>query len=71
LSDGLGTLNMDTKHNEKREQIRSMHGRGGGSHLMAGIKGLGYGLFGGLTSVFTQTYEGAKHEGVEVILFID
>lgn len=56
---------MDTKHNEKRDQIRT-HSGGGGSHLVAGIKGFGYGLYGGLTSIVTQTYEGVRDEGVEV-----
>ncbi|OWF52509.1 Vacuolar protein sorting-associated protein 13D [Mizuhopecten yessoensis] len=64
LSDGVGTLNMDTKHNDTRDQIRT-HSGGGGSHLVAGIKGFGYGLYGGLTSIVTQTYEGVKEEGVE------
>ncbi|XP_060085097.1 intermembrane lipid transfer protein VPS13D-like [Ylistrum balloti] len=64
LSDGVGTLNMDTKHNDTRDQIRT-HSGGGGSHLVAGIKGFGYGLYGGLTSIVTQTYEGVREEGVE------
>lgn len=30
---------------------------------MAGVKGFGHGLFGGLTSLVTQPYEGMKEDG--------
>lgn len=37
-----------------------------GEHLIAGLKGLGLGLLGGVTSVFKQSYEGAANEGLQV-----
>lgn len=66
LSDGLGIVAMDDKHQKKRKEIRQISTAGGNEHLIAGLKGLGFGLFGGMTSVFTQTYEGAVQEGVQV-----
>lgn len=66
LSDGLGVVAMDDKHQQMRKQMRPQSTAGGSDHLMAGLKGLGFGLIGGVTSVFTQTYEGAVQEGVQV-----
>ena len=37
-----------------------------GDHLVAGFKGLGMGLVGGLTSMVTQPIEGASEKGVPV-----
>ncbi|KFM78297.1 Vacuolar protein sorting-associated protein 13D, partial [Stegodyphus mimosarum] len=65
LSDGLGLVTMDEKHQKIRKQIRQQSASTGNDHLMAGLKGLGFGLIGGVTSVFTQTYEGAVQEGVQ------
>lgn len=42
LSDGLGKVTMDDEHEEMRQRIRQ-----GDSHIMAGIKGLGFGILGG------------------------
>ncbi|KAG8283042.1 hypothetical protein J6590_023572 [Homalodisca vitripennis] len=64
LSDGLGMVILDDDHEEARRRIRRAHSGTSGDHLVAGVKGLGYGLFGGLTSVFKQTYEGAANEGI-------
>ena len=33
-------------------------------HLVAGLKGLGFGMLGGLTSVVTETYDGVANDGV-------
>ena len=33
-------------------------------HLVAGLKGLGYGMLGGLTSIVLETYDGVANEGV-------
>ena len=47
-----------------------VHGLYGGKddkskeHLVAGLKGLGYGMLGGLTSIVTETYDGVAHEGI-------
>ncbi|XP_077998114.1 intermembrane lipid transfer protein VPS13D-like [Glandiceps talaboti] len=68
LSDGIGTITMDSKHQEIREVIRSSHGGRSRDHMVAGLKGLGFGIVGGLTSVFTQTYEGASQDGVEGLI---
>ncbi|XP_054721064.1 intermembrane lipid transfer protein VPS13D-like [Uloborus diversus] len=65
LSDGLGMVAMDDKHQKMRKQIRQQSTAAGNDHLMTGLKGLGFGILGGVTSVFTQTYEGAVQEGVQ------
>ncbi|XP_026679055.1 vacuolar protein sorting-associated protein 13D-like [Diaphorina citri] len=57
LSDGLGKVILDEQHEEARQKIRQSHGGSGGDHIMAGLKGLGLGVLGGVTSVFRQTYE--------------
>lgn len=63
LSEGLSVVTMDDKHQEKRKKISSEQKAGSSDHIMAGLKGLGVGLLGGVTSIFTQTYEGASSEG--------
>ncbi|XP_015598611.1 vacuolar protein sorting-associated protein 13D isoform X2 [Cephus cinctus] len=62
LSDGLGWVIMDERHEEARQRIRS-NTAGSSDHLVAGLKGLGFGLLGGVTSIFKQTYDGATNEG--------
>lgn len=57
---------MDETHDEARRRIRSVRSGRGTDHLVAGIKGLGFGLRGGFTSVIEQTYRGAVNEGVKV-----
>ena len=42
------------------------HGGGSKDQLVAGFKGFGLGLVGGLTSLVKQTYSGASHDGVAV-----
>ncbi|CAH1798376.1 unnamed protein product [Owenia fusiformis] len=68
LSDGLGNLTMDHKHQDLRHSIKSDHQGSGGAQLVGGIKGLGHGLWGGLTSVISQTYEGASSKGIEGLI---
>lgn len=63
LSDGLGKVTMDDEHEEMRQRIRQ-----GDGHIMAGIKGLGFGLLGGATGIFKQAYEGAANEGVQGLM---
>jgi vacuolar protein sorting-associated protein 13D len=63
LSDNLGVVTMDQRHQEMRKRIKQESNH----HLSAGIKGLGVGLLGGFTSIITQTYEGAVKEGVSGI----
>ncbi|XP_066594830.1 intermembrane lipid transfer protein Vps13D isoform X2 [Prorops nasuta] len=62
LSDGLGRVIMDENHEEARRRIRAGT-IGNSSHLVTGMKGLGFGLLGGVTSIFKQTYDGAANEG--------
>ncbi|XP_023229581.1 vacuolar protein sorting-associated protein 13D-like isoform X2 [Centruroides sculpturatus] len=64
LSDSLGLVAMDNHHQEIRKKIK-YDVNAGSDHLVAGLKGFGYGLFGGVTSLITQTYEGASTEGVQ------
>nr|XP_031830525.1 vacuolar protein sorting-associated protein 13D isoform X1 [Nomia melanderi] len=62
LSDGLGRVIMDERHEEARQRIRA-NTAGSSDHLVAGLKGFGFGLLGGVTSIFKQTYDGAANEG--------
>ncbi|XP_078044296.1 vacuolar protein sorting 13D isoform X1 [Augochlora pura] len=62
LSDGLGRVIMDERHEEARQRIRA-NTVGSSDHLVAGLKGFGFGLLGGVTSIFKQTYDGAANEG--------
>uniref|UniRef100_A0A8W8ME86 Intermembrane lipid transfer protein VPS13-like C-terminal domain-containing protein n=1 Tax=Magallana gigas TaxID=29159 RepID=A0A8W8ME86_MAGGI len=64
LSDGLGTLNMDRNYQDRREQLKTSAQSSKG-HLLAGVKGFGNGLFGAMTSMFTQPYDGFKEDGIE------
>lgn len=57
---------MDEKHEETRRKIRNVRSGSSGGHLVAGVKGLGYGLLGGFTSVFKQTCEGVSNKGALV-----
>ena len=57
LSDGLGRITMDERHEEVRQRLLKHTGQSS-DHLVAGLKGFGFGILGGMTSVFTQTYEG-------------
>lgn len=59
LSDGLGIVTMDERHQEIRKRIKTE----GHNNLKAGFKGLGVGILGGFTSILTQTYEGTVNEG--------
>uniref|UniRef100_A0A8W8MIY9 Intermembrane lipid transfer protein VPS13-like C-terminal domain-containing protein n=1 Tax=Magallana gigas TaxID=29159 RepID=A0A8W8MIY9_MAGGI len=64
LSDGLETLNMDRNYQDRREQLKTSAQSSKG-HLLAGVKGFGNGLFGAVTSIFTQPYDGFKEDGIE------
>ena len=65
LSDGLGRAIMDEKHEETRQRIRD-NTAGSSDHFLAGLKGLGFGILGGVTSIVKQTYDGATNEGFPV-----
>jgi vacuolar protein sorting-associated protein 13D len=57
---------MDEEHEETRQRIRKIHTGSSSDHIVAGLKGFGFGLLGGATSIFKQTYEGACNEGFQV-----
>ena len=63
LSYGLGKVTLDSKYDERRLLIRRKHSDNSRQHLVAGLKGLGFGVLGGLTSVITEPLEGATREG--------
>lgn len=60
LSDSLGAVTLDSRHQEIRKRIKQESSNG---PIKAGLVGLGIGLLGGLTSIVTQTYEGAVQQG--------
>ncbi|KAL1513260.1 hypothetical protein ABEB36_002689 [Hypothenemus hampei] len=63
LSDGLGKIAMDDYHEEMRQKIRQVESGKSSDHILAGFKGLGFGLLGGATSIFKQIYEGTSNDG--------
>ncbi|XP_047493790.1 vacuolar protein sorting-associated protein 13D-like isoform X6 [Penaeus chinensis] len=64
LSDAVGRVTMDDKHEEHRQRLRNKQTASGAEHIAAGIRGLGLGLYGGLTSIVSQTYTGVTQEGI-------
>ena len=65
LSHGLSKVSLDSKYDEKRLSIKKKHNDNSKQHLVAGLKGLGFGVLGGLTSVITEPIEGAASDGVQ------
>ncbi|EDW70492.2 intermembrane lipid transfer protein Vps13D isoform X1 [Drosophila virilis] len=64
LSDSLGKVVLDDHDNETRQRILELQSNTSGGHLAAGIKGFGFGLLGGVTSIVRHTYDGASADGV-------
>lgn len=64
LGDGLGHVMMDEQHDEARRRIRG--GNTFMEHITSGLKGFGFGVLGGITSVVKQPWDGAVNEGVPV-----
>jgi len=64
LSDSLGKVVLDDHDNETRQRILELQTNTSGGHLAAGLKGLGFGLLGGVTSIVRHTYDGAQADGV-------
>lgn len=66
LSDGLGRIVFDEKDTEARQRILEVPSgtNSTGDHLVAGFRGLGFGLLGGVTSIVKHTYVGAQADGV-------
>ena len=65
LSAGLGKATLDERYDERRLMLRRRRGDKNKEHLVAGLKGLGFGVLGGLTSVITEPIEGAASDGVQ------
>ncbi|KAJ8974054.1 hypothetical protein NQ317_002300 [Molorchus minor] len=65
LSDGLGKVAMDDYHEEMRQRIRHVESGKSSDHILAGFKGLGFGILGGATGIFKQVYEGASNDGIQ------
>lgn len=57
---------MDSKFQESRDAMRAERFSSSKDHFVAGVKGLGMGLVGGLTSIVTQPIEGAHNAGLSV-----
>ena len=65
ISDGLGRVVLDEQDTETRQRILEVSGGSStADHLRAGIKGLGFGLLGGVTSIVKHTYAGAQTDGL-------
>ena len=64
-SDFLGRATFDSSYQDEREQI-SDNCQTSSDHLTAGLIGLSSGVFGGITSIFTQPYYSAKSDGIGV-----
>lgn len=67
ISDGLGRVVLDEQDTETRQRILEMPSGSNatGDHLVAGFKGLGFGLLGGVTSIVKHTYLGAQTDGFQ------
>lgn len=65
VSDLLGQATFDASYQEEREQVTESC-QSSSDHLRAGLIGLSSGVFGGLTSMFTQPVQGAKEDGLGV-----
>lgn len=65
ISDGLGRVVLDEQDTETRQRILEMPSGSNstGDHLVAGIKGLSFGLLGGVTSIVKHTYVGSQNDG--------
>ena len=66
IADGLWSASMDHRLQESRGVMRAERGSSSSDHLLAGVRGLGMGVIGGLTSIVTQPIEGASRRGVQV-----
>lgn len=69
LGDGLGRVVLDERHAETRQRIRATTDKSL-DHVYAGFKSFGFGVLGGATSIFKETYDGAVNEGFPVGFFL-
>lgn len=73
MAQGVGSLTFDEQHEQMRR--RMLRGGQGGqmgenskalSHFYGGVKGLGVGVFGGLTAIVKNTVTSTQKDGVSV-----
>lgn len=64
LSYGISKATVYDKYNEKRLMLRRQRGDRSKEYLVDGLKGLGFGVFQGLTSIVTETYDGVASDGL-------
>ena len=69
LSDSLGRVTMDDAHEALRQKVVARTEGAGADQVFNGIKGLGLGFYGGVTSIVAQTYTGVQQDGVPVSFF--
>lgn len=72
MAQGVGSLTFDEQHEQiRRRMLRSQSALGADnatalSHLYGGVKGLGVGVYGGMTAIFKNTVTATQKEGVSV-----
>lgn len=77
MAQGVGSLTFDEQHEHmRRRMLRSQSALGADnatvlSHLYGGVKGLGVGVYGGLTALAKNTITATQKDGVSVIFYID
>uniref|UniRef100_A0A914GVN0 Vacuolar protein sorting-associated protein 13D n=1 Tax=Globodera rostochiensis TaxID=31243 RepID=A0A914GVN0_GLORO len=66
MAQGVGSLTFDEKHEELRRRMRRAKPEQSGplTHLYGGIKGLGVGVFGGLTAIVKNTVVATQEDGL-------
>lgn len=68
ISDGIEYCVCDDQHTETRTRIlettATTSGNSTNAHIMNGLKGFGFGMLGGVTSIVTQTYNGAQSKSI-------
>lgn len=73
MSHGVGSLSADEKHElMRRRMLRAPSQTESSSvlsHLYSGVKGLGVGIFGGLTAIPSTTYNAARRDGLFAVNF--
>uniref|UniRef100_A0A915ER72 Fragile site-associated protein C-terminal domain-containing protein n=1 Tax=Ditylenchus dipsaci TaxID=166011 RepID=A0A915ER72_9BILA len=73
MAQGVGSLTFDQQHEHmRRRMLRSQSAVGADnatalSHLYGGVKGLGVGVFGGLTAIAKNTFTATQKDGVSGI----
>ncbi|CAG0881810.1 unnamed protein product, partial [Cyprideis torosa] len=65
VSEAAAKMTFDSRHQERRRNIRSQVAMTSSDHMKAGIYGLMYGVAGGLTGIVTQPFQGFADAGVQ------